>query len=43
LAAELAVDALFGPIVRSAVAALGQLVDRLGMPVVVAPARAPNG
>ncbi len=42
LAAELAVDVLFGPIVRGAAVALGQLVDRIGMPV-VAPSRAPKG
>jgi hypothetical protein len=33
LAAELAVDTVFGRIVRGAAAALGQLVDRLGTPV----------
>ena len=33
LAAELVVDAVFGPIMRGAAAALGKLVDRLGTPV----------
>jgi hypothetical protein len=33
LAVELAVDAVFGPIVRGAAAALGKLVDRLGKPI----------
>ena len=33
LAAELAVDEVFGPIMRGAAAALGKLVDRLGTPV----------
>jgi hypothetical protein len=42
LVAELAVHALFGPIVRGAAAALGQLVDRLGTPI-VEPASAPKG
>ena len=42
LVAELAVDALFGPIVCGAAAAIGQLVDRLGAPS-GGPARAPNG
>ena len=34
LVAELAADALFGPIVRGAAPALGKLVDRLGSPIV---------
>ena len=34
LVAELAADAMFGPIVRGAAAALGKLVDRLGSPIV---------
>jgi len=42
LAVELAVDAVFGPIVRGAAAALGQLVDRRGAPI-VGPAHAPKG
>ena len=42
LAAELATDTLFGPIVRGAAAALGKLVDRLGAPIVDS-ARAPKG
>jgi hypothetical protein len=42
LAAALTVDVVFGPIVRGAAAALGQLVDRLGVPVVEA-AGAPKG
>ena len=42
LAEELAVDAVFGPIMRDAAAALGKLVDRLGTPV-VEPARTPKG
>ena len=45
LAAELAVDALFGPILRGgggAAAALGRLVDRLGTPIVDR-ARSPKG
>jgi hypothetical protein len=42
LAAELTVDAVFGPIVRGAAAALGKLVDRLGIPL-VEPVRAPKG
>jgi hypothetical protein len=33
LAAELAVDEGFGPIIRGAAAALGKLVDQLGTPV----------
>ena len=42
LAVELAVDTVFGPIVRGAAAALGQLVDRRGAPI-VGPAHAPKG
>ena len=42
LALELAIDPLFGPIVRGAAAALGKLVDRRGAPI-VAPASAPKG
>ena len=42
LAAELAVDEVFGPIVRGAAAALGKLVDRLGAPI-VGPAHTPKG
>ncbi len=42
LAAELTVDAVFGPIMRGAAAALGQLVDRVGAPI-VEPARASKG
>ena len=42
LALELAIDRLFGPIVRVAAAALGKLVDRRGAPI-VAPASAPKG
>jgi len=42
LTAELAIDAVFGPIVRGAAAALGQLVDRLGTPI-GGPAHAPKG
>ena len=34
LAAELAVDTLFGPILREAAAALSKLVDRLGTPII---------
>ncbi len=40
--AKLAVDKVFGPIMRGASAALGRLVDRLGTPF-VGPARAPKG
>ena len=42
LAAELAVDTVFGPIVRGAAIALGQLVDRHGAPL-VDPALSPKG
>ena len=42
LIAELTVDAVFGPILRGAAAALGKLVDRFGGPV-TDPARAPKG
>jgi hypothetical protein len=42
LATELAVDEVFGPIVRGAAAALGQLVDQLGRPI-VGPTRSPKG
>jgi hypothetical protein len=42
LAAELTADAVFGPIMRGAAAALGQLVDRVGTPI-VEPARASKG
>ena len=42
LAAELAVDEVFGPIVRGTAAALGRLVDRLGAPI-VGPAHTPKG
>ncbi len=42
LAAELTVDAVFGPIMRGAAAALGQLVDRVSAPI-VEPARASKG
>jgi hypothetical protein len=42
LAAELAVDAVFGPIMRGAAAALGTLVDRCGTPLATA-AHAPQG
>jgi hypothetical protein len=41
-AAELTTDAVFGPIMRGAAAALGQLVDRVGAPI-VEPARASKG
>ena len=34
MVAELAAEAVFGPIVRGAAAALGKLVDRLGSPIV---------
>ena len=42
LAAELAVDTFFGPIVRGAAAAFGRLVDRHGTPIVDT-ARVPQG
>jgi hypothetical protein len=42
LAAELAVNEVFGPIVRGAKAAPGNLVDRLGKPI-VGPARSQKG
>ena len=42
LAAELAVDEVFGPFVCGAAAALGRLVDRLGRPI-VGPTRSPKG
>jgi hypothetical protein len=42
LVAGLAVDEVFGPIMRGAAAALGRLVDRLGTPI-VGPASAPKG
>ena len=42
LVADLAVDEVFGPIMRGAAAALGRLVDRLGTPI-VGPASAPKG
>ena len=44
LAAALVVDTVFGPIMRGAAAALGQLVDRLGTPVAShGSAQAPKG
>ena len=42
LATELAVDPVFGPILRGAAAALGRLVDRCGAPV-TDPAHTPKG
>ena len=42
LAAELAVDTLFGPILRGAAAALGKLIDRLCTPIVDR-SRSPGG
>ena len=42
MAAELAVDAMFGPIACGAAAALSKLVDRLNTPI-AGPALAPKG
>ena len=42
LVTELAVDAVFGPIMRGAAAALGKLVDRFGRPI-GGPTRSPQG
>ena len=42
LATEVAIDPVFGPILRGAAAALGRLVDRHGAPV-TDPAHTPKG